>query len=107
MDLVFPLQTPGAKIVIDQAVGELLRLPVQTKKLNRRSGDKGEQSIWSEQASAFRNSSARITESHGSPITEDDIKARIGQRYLFCAGLEQWKVYSCLRHKAARMFKLS
>src|ERR1043165_2564807 len=107
MDLVLPLQTPLAKIVIDQMVGEVLRLPVLTQKLEWRSSYEGEQPTRPQQASSFRNSPVRIAKGHCPPITEDDVKARIRQRDLFSAGLDQREVYLSLRHETTRMLELS
>ena len=42
--LVFPLKTLHSKVVVDQVVGELVRLHVLTKKLDRCAGCEGEES---------------------------------------------------------------
>src|SRR6266567_2629386 len=54
--LVFPLQTMHPKVVVDQVVGEAVRLHVLTQELDRRAGREGEESSRLQQTRRLWNS---------------------------------------------------
>src|SRR2546421_8473337 len=105
--LVFPLQIAHPKVVVDQAVGEPVRLDVLTQELDRRAGREGEESSRSQQTRRLWNSSLRIAESHRSPVTENDVKAGIRQWHIFGTGFNQGEVYTCFLHEATGVLELS
>ena len=96
-----------AKVVVNQVIGEVVRLHVLTHKLDRRAGREGEESSRSQQTRRLWNRSLRIAESHRSPVTENDVKAGVRQWHIFGTGFNQGEVYTCFLHEAAGILELS